>query len=197
MKKLLLILFVVIFAFSACSCSVKNTEPKRQDTSDVSSVVSEKEPETIPLVIAKELFDRNIRVHEVFNLSKLDYEEEPVDGTFCPVKDTRFKTFADLDEYVRATFVKDVADSLLIERGLYKDINGVFCIDISKLEGRGYYVSWVDYDLEIVKGDKNTCEFTVTGSIEEPSNDPQREPYKKTAKAKNVDGTWLLQELVF
>ena len=197
MKKLLLILFVVIFVFSACSCSVKNTEPKRQDTSDVSSVVSEKEPETIPLVIAKELFDRNIRALEVFNLSKLDYEEEPVDGTFCPVKDARFKTFADLDEYVRATFVKDVADSLLIERGLYKDINGVFCIDISKLEGRGYYVSWVDYDLEIVKGDKNTCEFTVTGSIEEPSNDPQREPYKKTAKAKNVDGTWLLQELVF
>ena len=61
MKKLLLILFVVIFVFSACSCSVKNTEPQRQDTSDVSSVVSEKEPETIPLVIAKELFDRNIR----------------------------------------------------------------------------------------------------------------------------------------
>lgn len=197
MKKLLLILFVVIFVFSVCSCSVKNTEPKKQNTSDISSVSSEKEPETIPLVIAKELFDRNIRALEVFNLSKLDYEEEPVEGTFCPVKDARFKTFADLDEYVRATFVKDVADSLLIERGLYKDINGVFCIDISKLEGRGYYVSWVDYDLEIVKGDKNTCEFTVTGSIEEPSNDPQREPYKKTAKAKNVDGTWLLQELVF
>ncbi|MBQ9354644.1 MAG: hypothetical protein IJT84_03045, partial [Clostridia bacterium] len=106
MKKLLLILFVVIFVFSACSCSVKNTEPKKQNTSDISSVVSEKEPETIPLVIAKELFDRNIRALEVFNLSKLDYEEEPVEGTFCPVKDARFKTFADLDEYVRATFVK-------------------------------------------------------------------------------------------
>ena len=198
MKKTILFLLAVIMLITACSCSVKNTEPKKSDPSEISSEVETQEAQTIPLVIAKELFDRNLRCTlEIFDLRTLDYEEEPVEGTFCPVKDEKFKTFADLEEYVNATYVKDVADSLLIERGLYKEVNGVFCIDTSKLGGKGYYVDWTDYDIEITSGDEDTCELTVTASIEEPSDTPTSEPYIKTVKAKNVDGNWLLETIVY
>ena len=197
MKRIVLFLVSAVMLVTACSCSVKNTEPKKSDASDVTSKTETQEAETIPLVIAKELFDRNLKTLEVFYSPKLDYEEEPVEDTFCPVKDERFKTFSDLEEYVNATYVEDVAQSLLVERGLYKEVNGVFCIDISRLEGRGYYVDWSDYDLEIVKGDEDTCEFSVTGYLEEPSNDPQREPYTKTAKTRYVDGKWLLEAVVY
>ena len=197
MKKSLLFLIAAVMLITACSCSVKNTEPKKSDSSDISSETETKEKTTMPLVIAKELFDRNLRVLQVFYSPKLDYEEEPIEGTLCPVKDGRFKTFADLEEYVNATYVKDVAENLLVERGLYKEVNGVLCIDISKLESRGYYVDWTDYNIEISGGDEKTCEFVVTGYIEEPSNEPQREPYTKVDKARNVDGNWLLEAVVY
>ena len=198
MKRILAFLLAVIMVVFACSCSVKNTETKKNDSADNSSVASDSEPETMPLVIARELFDRNLKCTlEIFDLNTLAFEDEAVEGTFCPVTDSRFKTFADLEEYVNATYVKDIADNLLIERGLYKEVNGVFCIDTSRIGGKGYYVDWSDYDLEIVSGDKDTCEFDVKGYIEEPSNDPQREPYTKTAKAKNVDGNWLLEAVVY
>ena len=197
MKKTILFLLAVIMLVTACSCSVKNTEPKKSDTSDVTSETKTEETKTISFETAKELFDRNLKTLEVFYSPKLDYEEEPVEGTFCPVKDENFKTFADLEEYINATYVEDVADSLLVERGLYKDVNGTLCIDISRLESRGYYVDWTDYTIEIASGDENACELTVTGYIEEPSNEPQRETYTKTAKAKNVDGKWLLESVVY
>lgn len=197
MKKTLLFLIAAVMFITACSCSVKNTEPKKSDYSEISSEAETKEQTTMPLVIATELFDRNLKVLETFYSPKLDYEEEPVEGTLCPVKDERFKTFADLEEYINGTYVKDTAESLLVERGLYKEVNGVFCIDISRLEGKGYYVDWSDYDLEIVNGDEDTCEFSVTGYLEEPSNDPQREPYTKTAKTRYVDGKWLLEAVVY
>lgn len=204
MKKVILFVLALVMILSVCGCSVKDTESKK-DTSSISSDTSSKEEgsKTIPTVIAKELFDRNLKCTlEIFDLSTLDYEEQPVKDSLCPVKDERFKTFADLEEYVKATYVPKTADRLLYEprfenHKLYQDVDGVFCIDTVVLGGKGYYVDWKDYDLKIESGDETHCVLKATATIEEPSDNPQKQPYEKTVSATKVDGNWLLDEVVY
>lgn len=205
MKKIISFLTALLLVLSVCGCSLKNTEQTKND-SDVPSTedlkVDEPAENTMSMTQAKELFDRNLKCTlDIFDLSTLEYDETPLKDSFCPIKDDTFKTFAALEEFVKSTYVKEVADRLLYStrpdgRPLYKEVDGVFCIDTSIIGGKGYYVNWENYDIS-ASGDENTCDITVTATIEEPSDNPKPEPYLKNAKAEKIDGKWLLTEVVY
>ncbi|MCQ2455034.1 MAG: hypothetical protein MJ090_02675 [Clostridia bacterium] len=155
------------------------------------------EDNRITLPVAKELFDRNLKCTlNIFDLDTLSYEKTPLSGTWHRVTDSRFSTFAELEEYVKATYIEETAQ-IFFDRKLYKDIDGKLSIDTSRIGGKGYYVDWTDYIIEINKSDNETAEFSVTATIEEPSDNPKKEEYKKTVTALRVGETWLLEKIVY
>ena len=199
-KIILLTVLSLVVALCLCGCNLAGKEGSSSDISNVSSVTSVNETDT-----AKEmhsLFDENLNcMLNIFELSFLPCEETPFKDTFLKVTDERFKTFADLETYVRNVYVKETAEELLFRERfdghkLYNNIDGVFAIDQTVMGGKGYYVNWKDYELKIDSLTENECKFTVTATLEEPAEVTEKVPYQKEAVAVKQDGKWLLKNFV-
>ena len=180
------LLACLLLAVIGCGCGRKQTE---------STVVTAPDEQ-----ILRDLFDQNLECAEIFERSFLPMEENPVEGTFYKITDDRFHTFGDLEKFTKSVFVQSEAARLLgpryEDRALYRDVGGVLCIDASLMGGRGYYVDWTDYRLEILSTDKNEVTFKVIATVEWPAEVPVAEPYEVKTRAVMENGEWRLTELI-
>lgn len=164
------------------------------ETEEQTPVLNENDLET--------LFDRNLNcVLNVFYLGNLQYEQEGENGLHR-VNDPRFGSFVELENYVRETYVTEVAERLLYEERvpghtLYVNRGGELYIDETVLGGVGYYVDWSRYTITVESMTDTSCTFTVTASITEPGDNVSPQPYVKNVTAVVENGAWVLSDVVY
>ncbi len=153
----------------------------------------------------REMIDRNLTcVLNVFELTYLYYDRQsqPTAGGLYRVSDPRFTDYAELDEFVRKTYVKETADRLLLEERspghtLYVNVDGALYIDPAAIGGKGYYVDWSGYSITITEQTAERCAFKVTAPVTYPGDHPVPETYEKEGEAVLQGGVWLLKDAIY
>lgn len=119
-------------------------------TTTVSAVENDEIFEGLTMSDLYALFDRNVRCMEYFCSEGLPTSSETVDehGFLYPVTSV-FTSFAELESFVRDTYVSTAADEILTEYPLggplYKDYNGKLCFDnFYAVQGYCYTADWKD-----------------------------------------------------
>lgn len=140
-------------------------------------------------------------MRHIFSLGTL-----PIEGDFdpsqniYPVKTDRFKDYAAFETYIRSIYTKEWADTLLnnypyegVQKYLNKD--GKLYVDMNYDAGKGYYVDWSEYTVEIVSQTETKCDFKLTAQIEEPAAEPVKTDYVVEGSAYLENGTWLFDKI--
>ncbi len=155
--------------------------------------VSEYEKEVYEAV--GRLIDNNLKAfRDIFGLHMLPMdipENRPEDQVFFPVVDDEFVSFVQLEQFVRNTYVKKEADSLL-GSGKYKDVDGKLHGDITKDGGMGYYVNWNDYRYEIKNIRKDSADLVIYVVDDSPAG---KEDVTIEVKLLKENDKWLLERM--
>lgn len=151
----------------------------------------------------KRLFDENLKcMVDIFVLCSLPTEGEPIENTnIYPVKKDIFKSYKEFEDYVRGIYNKETADRLLFDypfEGVqkYVEVDGDLYINMDYDGGKGYYVDWSSYNIDIKRQSEKECVFSVTGLIEEPAENPVKEPYTIMGTAVYENDKWVLTEMI-
>lgn len=152
-----------------------------------------------------ELIDKNNYVNlYIYGSGNLPLVEEEIDydkERYYQVREDVFEDYAAFEEYIRSIYCKETADLLLYDYPMegtpkYVDIDGKLYLDIYCAGGKGYYVDWSEYTVEITASDEESCEFTVTASVEWPAENPVKEPYTVEGAAVKENNVWLLKKII-
>lgn len=145
---------------------------------------------------ATELLERNkIIFFEIYGLSMLETdipEDRSNEEVFFPVIDQRFTTYAELEGFIKSTYVQSVAESLL-GNGRYVDVEGKLYADISKDTGGGYYVDWENYSFQIVQNSDTEAELHIFTIEDSPAG---KEDIVITVKMLKENSEWLLEDII-
>lgn len=149
----------------------------------------------------RDLIDRNLNcILNFFEMGTLQYDTAPTANGLHKVTDPRFSDYAAFEDYVRGTYVKEIADGLLGDRlpghPLYVNVDGALYLDEAALAAKGYYVDWANYALSMDSLTADRCTFTVTATILEPGDSLTPAPYTATGTAVVEDGVWLLTDRI-
>lgn len=223
-KKVLVTVFGIMLAAGLTGCDVKefvaiggetpavSTETKVEETleSTEANIQASSENVAAPVTITEEelraLMDKNIYVNlSVFGVSNLPLKVEEIDydkERFYQVKEEAFPDYAAFENYIRSVYCKETADMYLYkypteEAPMYVNMDGKLYLDSYSMGGKGYYVDWSEYTIEVTKSDENVCEFTVTATVEWPAENAIKEPYTVQGVAVKENGVWLLQSMIY
>lgn len=130
----------------------------------------------------------------IFGLSMLPLEipeNLPKDQSVFPVKDNRFVTFSDLDNYIRGIYVKSEADALM-NSGRYIDKDGKLYGDINKDVGMGYYVDWNNYRYELSDISESKATITIYTVDDSPAG---KEDITIKVNMLKENDHWLLEKM--
>lgn len=169
-----------------------------QDLTPVDQATNPEQPGVTELDrIARNLLDRNYDVLRIYLLAILPLEGVPMEPKpgehIFPVKDDRFKTFADLEAFIRSTYVKEQADAVLND-GRYMDVDGRLHGDLHMYGGMGYFTDWVNYRLTLSEVTPDSAFITMkTGSHTGIGPDE----IILTVSMKQVNGQWLLERMIY
>lgn len=153
----------------------------------------------------KELMDRNNYVYkQVYGAGDLPLVEEEIDYNktrLYQVKDDVFEDYATFETYIKDTYCQAEVEHLLYnypEQGQQKYVeqDGKLYMDVYYMGGKGYYVDWSDYTIEITRNEADICEFTAIASVEQPSDTPIKERYEAQGVVIKENGRWLLKEMI-
>lgn len=154
----------------------------------------------------KDLIDENIYCNlYVFKLNYLPRESNPVEyngRTLYQVDTDVFADFAAFEEYIYSVYCDETANMYLDVPGgsgkaRYVNIDGKLFVDINGEGGKGYFVDWSDYSIEIKDQTDGKCEFTVTAKVEWPAEVLTTEDYPVDGVAIFEDGEWVLEKMIY
>ncbi len=177
------------------------SEENKQDKTEGNADKATEETVAITEEELRHLIDENIKCHLWIVCGGM-----PIDPTADESQNERlvdrslFADYASFETYIRSVYCKEEADHLLYNfpmEGVQKFFNkdGMLYFDLNYDGGKGYYVNWENYTVTIDSVDGDSCTFTVTASVEWPSDEPQVEPYTVTTTAVLENGSWVLSEL--
>lgn len=130
----------------------------------------------------------------IFGLSMLPLEipeNLPEDQSVFPVKDNRFVTFSDLENFIRGIYVKSEADALM-NSGRYIDKDGKLYGDINKDAGMGYYVDWNNYRYELSDISESKATITIYTVDDSPAG---KEDITIKVNMLKENDHWLLEKM--
>jgi len=154
----------------------------------------------------QDLLDRNWNlVNNVFVFSTLAISpDNPIDSDTSPIPVNRhggtwyqadtilFPSFAALIAYVESTYTTDESDKLLTTwpngEPLYKDINGVLCINLDWQPNTPVTVSWENYTFTYTQFDDNAIQLDVLATAY-LTDDTAEPPYQNIEVPMHVYGT--------
>ena len=134
--------------------------------------------------------------YNIFGLAMLPLElPENITGeeTLFPVKDNRFRTFTDLDNYIRGIYVKSEADALM-GSGVYIDKDGSLYGDMSKAAGMGYYVDWSNYSFYVDEITEKSATINIYVTDDSPAGKEEKTIEVKMLKENDL---WLLERMFY
>jgi len=153
-----------------------------------------------------ELFDKNLQCLELYRSNPLPTVGEPLfegeEQIICEISSDKFSSYDELVDYVNSTYTYGTAQMYLNDfpyegNQLYLEYDGKFCLNTYyPVGGKGYYVDWSDYSIEITDADDTTCTFNVTATIQEPGDLPAEE-YTLSCEAIITENGWRLIRMYF
>ena len=194
---------VAVALFSCVMATVcLMTNPLTVDSKNVSSVSTISENNTaLEETRIRLLADESINcMINIFELSSLTTQGEPIKDNIYQVDESKFKDYAAFENYIRSLYYKTEADRLLNDCHYendpkYLNIDGKLCINMNQAGAKGYYVDWKNYEVKITNSDDTTCDFTLIATVEWPSENPTKESYTVNASAVYENGNWLLKKM--
>lgn len=154
----------------------------------------------------KQLVDEGIYCNlNVFGMTFLPRNSEGIEYNgrkLYQVDETVFADYASFEEYIRSVYCKETAELYLYkvpyeDMPRYVNVDGKLYVDTDGEGGKGYYVDWSEYTIEIRKQTETRCEFTVTASVEWPADVPVKEPYPVENAVVLEDGRWVLEKFIY
>ena len=138
MKKIIALIFCLLFLLTACSDKNDNKTQINQD--NYASYVGAGEMTLINILI-----NSNAKfVNEIFVAGHLPVDEakavKNAEGTFAPVVSDEYKSLADLKSRLGATYTKEAVDSILGDKK-YVDIEGKLHFNMKYAES-DYKLDW-------------------------------------------------------
>ena len=179
------------------SSDANKKEDSSTNTSSVDSTLSNtsgsSDNDAVKPEISK-LIDAHLYVMKnITGFAYLPIGDNPVEEHYYPVVSDQFKKVDDIKDYLATVYTETTVNQIMERmKNLYVDIDGKLCIDERHMGGKGYYVNWENYKLDINSVTGNNCAFTITASIEEPGENPVITPYVKELTAEKVNGNWRL-----
>lgn len=178
------------------------TEEKTEESTEEVTTEQEVSTELEPTIRA--LFDENFYViTQVYYLGCLPIKGEYVDGTdVYEVDCDKFPTYQAFEDYIKSVYAEPTAIMLLNDypfegQQMYLDVDGKLYIDMTKIGGKGYYVDWSNYTVEIKDVTDSTCNFVLHASVEYPAEEPTPEPYDVEGSMTLQNGSWVLDTVLY
>lgn len=209
---LLCVLLSSIFFYS-CGSSESNADIAKpdRDTSDDTSSESDAENTDLTPTMKKLLEGNEKCVFDIFIFDFLPADESDLTQPAWEVQSDEFKTFSDLEKYVRSVYCEKEAARLLygedeegsslygaINKPLYLDKNGKLYRNSEIINGMGTYdIDWHDYDIKIVSLSDDTCVFEMLTTCSNYDGNGTEVDYALTFTAILEDNEWKLQKHVF
>ncbi len=143
MKKVIALIFCLLFLLTSCSGASENKTELNKD--NFASYVGAGEMTLINILI-----NSNIKfISEVFVADHLPVDETKAiknsEGTFAPVISDKYKTLADLKSHLEATYIKEAVDSILADEK-YVDIDGKLYFNMKYSES-DYKLDWSEPEI--------------------------------------------------
>ena len=139
----------------------------------------------------------------IFGMSPLPTVGDPLDGgSLYQVDPEEYASYEELYNYVNSVYCKEYTDSLFDMETYdgakrYYNEDGKLYTNVNAFGAKGYYVDWSGCFISITTNSETECKFTVTGSIEEPSAEPVKEPYTIEGRAFVENGKWVLENMIY
>ncbi len=168
---------------------------------------------------AKELISNLVRENtklyiNYFSLGSLPYEGdgEPIDidkDYVRKVKPEYYASYADFENEIRSVYTVEKAEYLLYEyktedmwgdgdtRPMYFNVDGDLYINVRRVGGRGYYVNWEEFSVEISEVTAEGYNFIVHTTVTWPAEVPQPEAYDVSGTAIYENGGLRLATTMF
>lgn len=146
---------------------------------------------------AYKLLPDNYKIYQYFTLG-MSYKEEPYgnlpeDGFYTCVNND-FKTFDELCDYIRATFIKETADKLITDPfgygPVYADDGGELGLSDKFEPNDGSGLSWEDTKFICTPTSETECDIEIT------LKDKDGKDVVKNVKMVKENDVWLLAEMV-
>lgn len=139
MKKIIALIFCLLFLLSACSGNSGNKTELNED--NYASYVGAGEMTLINILI-----NSNARfVNDIFIAGHLPIDEtktvKNANAEFAPVVSDEYKTLADLRTRLEATYTKEAVEEILAD-GRYTDIDGKLHFNTDYTESDYYKLDW-------------------------------------------------------
>jgi hypothetical protein len=179
------------YAIAPYAAGIPTFELPYEDAEDLSIEILALKPNNHQREIylqAGRLIEANKEVFcNIFGLSMLPLElpENFTGEAVFPIKDSRFVTFSDLDNYMRGIYVKSEADTLM-NSGRYIDKDGRLHGDINKDTGMGYYIDWNNYRFEVNETSESSAIITIYVVDDSPAGKEETTIEVKMLKEKGV-----------
>jgi len=182
MKKFcaLALLLAMCVVMCACSCVA--------DTSDTTA------PACDELTIRK-LMEQNLDCYFIYYVEPLSVTTQQNSDGYLGTDGSYMKTYSELENLVKTTYVKNTADKLLCyptkETPLYKGVDNLIFAKPDVAEFKKYNIIWEDsYTIKIDSCTDTQCKFTLN------TTDLDSKPYTTQGVAQVQDGKWLLADII-
>lgn len=173
-----------------------------QETGGGASDVSAELDEATMRALMKENINCNLNIFALGNLMPVGGEYDTSMGDLVEVDPSEFADWDSFEEYVRSVYCQEAADMYLYNypyEGQPKYVNqdGKLYLNMTLCGGKGYYVDWTDYQIEVTASTDTRVEVKMIATVEWPSDEPVREPYEATGAFVYENGKWLLESMIY
>lgn len=199
-KKIILSAVMSVLAFAGCS-DVKESVITETSQGEIQIEQSTIQSETDFIEIVTDLMEKNAVCIKMFMSGIVEYADEPLIDNCYQLINSDFADYSELENFVNGIYSSEEAERILHNypyegSSIYKDCDGVLCVDLNVLAPKGYFVDWNNVEVEITNSDADHISFKAKASAEYPGENIS-EDYEAAGEAVNENGHWVLEEMIY
>lgn len=213
-KKNIISLLITIIICCLAVVTFIIAKDKRNEDASATSKVSKSLSEEIAAA-GKVLIPNNYEVARVFKIysipGRTPFDAEAYPENIVPVDSNVYQSYAELENFVRNTFIKEVADKILNEKKNdtthFMDIDGELCKTLFFVNEFDYKRNWEELEIQYKNMTKTSADVEVTlRAIEKTKPVLGAESVAQTQaptyevlkfKMVKIEDKWLLEDLVY
>lgn len=190
MKRIILLLLVLVMAFSVVACS----DEEASVTEDIDNITDAQEDCTEQTIL--ELINYNIDCYYMFYVSPVDTVGEADKDGYYKAVDNFFESYNDLKEFLAKTYTSEKCDELLAypseDKPLYKNVDGEIYVNPDVITPVDYTIAWDDViTVEFTEKTKQKCSFDLV------TYDFDGNKYYTNGSVVHQDKAWVLSDMIY
>ncbi len=192
MKRIIPLIFCVLFLFAGCSGEADNsTTVQQQNSPPAEDYVGEG-----TMTVLRYLISSNANcVENIFIENNLPVEsgKDIKEGktVYSPVKSANYNTYEDFENTLNATYTQDAVKSILAEFNMYKNIDGKLYLNTGYKKAEHTNYDWSNPQINVTAVAENSYELEITVLNE------NGDEHILKATAVNTDGDLKLKNIIY